>query len=163
MTYQNSRLSGAASVSRVDAVDPQSLFLITALRLSARNGKGERSESWGALWEGFALNVGVKRADEARATFENLVSLFRKHGRRPLVTHDGSCSCIGSDEVVFSQFVCLAADGEPEDAMLMGMLMLRADIVPLAVGVAQQLGLLTRAMYDFGAVSVEGPEHRAYH
>jgi hypothetical protein len=163
MSYHNSKTAGAAPVSRVEVIDAQSLFLITALRLASRGTDCKAADSWAALWDGLALNVGAERASEAHKAFEGLMTLFVRHGRRPLMTHDGSCSCIGADEAVFAQFVCLAADGEPEDAMLMGMLLLRADIVPLAVGVAQQLGLLTRAIFDLGNTARMPPEHRAYH
>jgi hypothetical protein len=135
MTKFDPRLSGAAPVSRVDAVDEQTLFLVTALRKF-----GQSDEA--VLWESFSMMIGAHRGDNARGVFENLMFLITRHARRPLMTHDSACNCIGADEASFAQFVRLAAQGDPEDAMLIGMLLLPADIVPVAVGLAQQLGLL---------------------
>jgi hypothetical protein len=135
VTKFDPRLSGAAPVSRVEAVDEQTLFLVNALRKF-----GQSDEA--AFWEGFAMLAGAHRGDAARSVFENLMFLITRHARRPLMTHDGACNCIGADEASFAQFVRMAAQGDPEDAMLIGMLILSADIVPIAVGLAQQLGLL---------------------
>lgn len=159
MSHHDLKMPGAAPVSRIEVLDAQSLFLITALR-KAQQGNTHAAD---ALWEGLALNIGVEYGQEARSTFDHLMALLSRHARRPLVTHDGSCSCVGADEAVFAQFVCLAALGEPEDAMLMGMLMLRADIVPLAVGLAQQIGLLTRVSFGVRQMQDVPQASHAYH
>ncbi|MEM5477188.1 hypothetical protein [Pacificibacter sp. AS14] len=135
MTQFDPRLAGAAPVSRVDVVDAQTLFLITALRTF-----GTAQEF--TFWESYAALTDVARADTARSAFDTLMGFVIRNARRPLMTHDGACSCIGADEASFAQFVRLAAEGDSEDAMLVGMLLLRADVVPVAVGLAQQLGLL---------------------
>lgn len=135
MSQFDPRLAGAAPVSRVEAVDGPTLFFITALRTF-----GTSRET--VFWENYAALSGDGRADTARTAFENLMQFMTRNARRPLMTHDGACSCIGADEASFAQFIRLAAEGEPEDAMLLGMLLLRADVVPVAVGLAQQLGLL---------------------
>lgn len=138
MTHFDPRLAGAATVSRVEAVDAQTLFLITALRTFGTDNEI-------LFWESYAALTDVARSDTARSAFENLMGFVTRNARRPLMTHDGACRCIGADEASFAQFVRLAAEGEPEDAMLLGMLLLRADVVPVAVGLAQQLGLLVGA------------------
>lgn len=135
MSQFDPRLAGAAPVSRIEAVEPQTLFFITALRTF---GTPRATD----FWESYATLSGVGRADTARAAFEGLMQFITRNARRPLMTHDGACNCIGADEASFAQFIRLAAEGEPEDAMLLGMLLLRADVVPVAVGLAQQLGLL---------------------
>lgn len=135
MTQFDPRLAGAAPVSRVEAVDASTLFLVTALRVFGTSREHE-------FWEAYASMSGVHQADSARSAFENLMHFVTHAARRPLMTHDGACSCIGADEASFAQFVRIAAGGEPEDAMLLGMLILRGDVVPAAVGLAQQLGLL---------------------
>lgn len=159
MSHHDQNMPGAAPVSRVEVLDAQSLFLITALR----NECLKRPREAEALWEGFALNVGVERAQNARNCFDNLMALFSRHGRRALATHDGRCSCVCADEAVFTQFITHAASGEPEDAMMMGMLLLRADIVPLAVSVAQQVGLLTRVPFEMHLKREADQAPRAYH
>jgi hypothetical protein len=155
MSHFDPRFAGAAPVSRVEAVDGQTLFLITALR--AFGTARERN-----FWESYAAQTNAARADTVRSTFENLMGFVTRNARRPLMTHDGTCSCIGADEASFAQFVRLAAEGEPEDAMLLGMLLLRADVVPVAVGLAQQLGLLI--VGSTRNVMMERPRHAAaYH
>ncbi|MEN8833704.1 MAG: hypothetical protein ABF285_14350 [Pacificibacter sp.] len=70
------------------------------------------------------------------------------------MTHDGACNCIGADEASFAHFVRIAAEGEPEDAMLLGMLILRGEVVPVAVGLAQQLGLLIESKFRADATAI---------
>jgi hypothetical protein len=154
VTQFDPRLAGAAPVSRVEAVDAQTLFLISALRTF-----GTTREF--TFWESYAAMTDVGRADTTRSTFEDLMGFVTRNARRPLMTHDGACSCIGADEASFAQFVRLAAEGEPEDAMLLGMLLLRADVVPVAVGLAQQLGLLIGGCS--GNATLHKSKRAAYH
>jgi hypothetical protein len=135
VTQFDPRLSGAAPVSRLEVVNRQTAFVVTALRTFGTHSEAD-------FWESYGTLSGVERADTAHDMFETLMTFVIRHARRPLMTHDGACRCIGADEASFAQFVRLAAEGEPEDAMLIGMLLLRADVVPVAVGLAQQLGLL---------------------
>ena len=146
-------------MTRSDVVDAQTLFLVTALRTAMRQSPQAQKE----LWKGLALSAGEDRARSVETTFDSMMVLLAKHSRRPLATHDGNCMCIGADEAVFAQFIQLAADGEPEDAMLMGMLILRADIVPLAVGLAQQLGLMTRHLIQVRSVRPSSRASHVYH
>ncbi|RPE71785.1 hypothetical protein EDD53_0913 [Pacificibacter maritimus] len=129
------RLSGAAPVSRVDTIDQQSLLLITALRKF-----GQSDEH--LFWENISSYIGPQRGDTARAYFDDLMQIFTRYARRPLMTHDGNCNCIGADEANFALFICTATHGDAEDAMLQAMLILRPDVVPSAVNLAQQLGLM---------------------
>jgi len=154
VTQFDPRLAGAAPVSRVEAVDGQTLFLITALRAFGTAGEID-------LWENYAALTDVERADTARSAFATLMEFVTRNARRPLMTHGGACSCIGADEASFAQFVRLAAEGDAEDAMLMGMLLLRADVVPVAVGLAQQLGLLVGG--NIGQAVFNRPNRAAYH
>ncbi|MBU2867151.1 hypothetical protein [Pacificibacter marinus] len=154
MTQFDPRLAGAAPVSRVEAVDAQTLFLITALRTFGTAGEKD-------LWENYAALTDIERADTARSAFDTLMGFVTRNARRPLMTHGGACNCIGADEASFAQFVRLAAEGDAEDAMLMGMLLLRADVVPMAVGLAQQLGLLIGG--NVGQAIFNRPKRAAYH
>jgi hypothetical protein len=129
------RHAGAAPVSRIEAVDQQTLLLVTALRKFGRSDED-------LFWDNMTSLIGPARGDAARSYFDELMLLFTRYARRPLMTHDGGCSCIGADEANFALFICSATCGETEDAMLQAMLILRPDVVSSAVGIAQQLGLL---------------------
>jgi hypothetical protein len=60
--------------------------------------------------------------------------------------HGTGCPCLGADEAALAAFLRMAAEGEREEAMMMGMVMLRADAVPEAVALAQQAGLALRRL-----------------
>ncbi|ATG46339.1 hypothetical protein CEW89_01400 [Celeribacter ethanolicus] len=87
----------------------------------------------------------LREGSDMGRIFDQMMLVFQRHARRPLVHHGMSCDCLGADEAVLAQFVCLAARGKREDACLMAMLLVRADVAPLAVSLAEQLGLLIDA------------------
>ena len=76
----------------------------------------------------------------------HLISLIVHHGRRPMMRHDLTCTCIGGDESAFAQMVAAAAAGDREDAMAFALTMLPAEIALEAVQTAGPLGLLIHAM-----------------
>ncbi|SFI89893.1 hypothetical protein [Celeribacter neptunius] len=87
----------------------------------------------------------LRRGSDMGKIFAQMIMVFDRHARRPLCPHAMSCDCLGADEAVLAQFVRLAAKGQREDACLMAMLLIRADVAPLAVSLAEQLGLLIDA------------------
>ncbi|MBW6417349.1 hypothetical protein [Celeribacter sp. PS-C1] len=93
----------------------------------------------------FRRSDALRGPSDLGKVFDQMMLVFARHARRPLVSHGMRCDCLGADEAVLAQFVNLAARGKREDATLMAMLMLRADIAPLAVSMAEQLGLLIDA------------------
>lgn len=132
MSYLNLRPAGAATVGDFSALPPEERFLVSLFRGDSM----ARSDS-----------------DIARVAGQ-LLAMLHSHGRRPLVNHSAGCGCVGADEAVFVQFVGLAAEGQREDATLMALLMVRAEVAPLAVSLAEQLGLLVRTLARVDALAV---------
>ena len=132
MSFQSARaidqitedtVEGAQPVGKLSHLNEQGRVVVTLFRSSeAMRGNGDLGK-----------------------VFSQMMLVFERHARRPLVSHGMRCDCLGADEAVLAQFVRLAARGKREDATLMAMLMLRADIAPLAVSMAEQLGLLIDA------------------
>ncbi len=114
---------GAQPVGKLSQLDEQGRMVITLFRGSEA----------------------LRRGSDLGKIFAQMMMVFDRHARRPLVPHGMACDCLGADEAVLAQFVRLAARGQREDACLMAMLMVRADIAPLAVSLAEQLGLLINA------------------
>lgn len=98
----------------------------------------------------------LREGSDMGRIFDQMMLVFRRHARRPLVHHGMSCDCLGADEAVLAQFVRLAARGKREDACLMAMLLVRADVAPLAVSLAEQLGLLIDATLRTDARAIMG-------
>ncbi len=136
MSYHDPNVYGAAAIGTTDSVDPQSLRIIDLVRRWG-GGPDRRQEVWNAL----AVELGPARARRALKSLEEFLDLIQSHGRRPLVRHGVGCRCIGSDETIIAHFVRIATEGEREDAMLVGTLLVRPDIAPIAASLAQQLGL----------------------
>ncbi|KAA9006093.1 hypothetical protein [Histidinibacterium aquaticum] len=127
---------GAAPVGHLDAMPEDQAFWIRSLRLWCA-GDGERD----SLAAGFADRLGARRADLALARFDDLMTLTLQHSRRPLLRHARDCRCAGADEAAFALFCSVAGAGEREDAMLIGCLLMRADVVPMALSLAQSVSL----------------------
>ncbi|AJE47662.1 hypothetical protein [Celeribacter indicus] len=92
----------------------------------------------------FRGSEALRRDSDMGRIFSQMMMVFDRHGRRPLMRHGMGCDCLGADEAVLAQFVRLAAQGAREDATLMAMLLVRGDMAPLAVSLAEQLGLTIR-------------------
>ncbi len=103
-------------------------------------------EAQADVWNDFATSLGPHRGRAALSNFERLCDLCTRHARRPLLRHDVRCACVGSDEACFANFIATAVGGEHEDAMMLACLMMRADVAPIAVGLAQQVGFAFRCM-----------------
>lgn len=131
---------GAAPVAHLDELPPTEARLILALRHWC-----EGPEAQAELWNDIALEMGPARGRHWLSRFEELLSLVLNQGRRPMMRHGLGCRCVGADEAVFAHFVSLAATGEREEAMLVASLLIRADLAPIAVSLAQQLGLAGEA------------------
>ncbi|WP_439105009.1 hypothetical protein [Celeribacter marinus] len=132
MSFQHSLSTGAATVGAFDTLPVEDRFLVSLFR-------GDPT---------------ARRDSDIARVAGQLLSMFQSHGRRPLLSHSKSCNCVGADEAVFVQFVRLAADGQREDATLMALLMIRAQVAPLAVSLAEQLGLLIRTLARVDALAV---------
>ncbi|KUF12809.1 hypothetical protein [Pseudoponticoccus marisrubri] len=101
------------------------------------------------LWsEAEAHDRARKDPSEARALdlFAQIAQLMVRFGRRPLMRHSVGCVCLGADEACFAQLVGAASEGAREDAMLMATLIVRPDMAPALIALAEEFGLLLRRM-----------------
>lgn len=133
------RRRGGRPVCHLADLDPVEAASVLCLR-SWFEGPEARAQIIGAL----ALASGAEHATLLRDRLEALFDLFQSHSRRPLMRHDPECACVGADEACFAGLVGAATDGAREDAMLMAALILRADMAPMAAGLAQEVGLCLR-------------------
>ncbi|MEM9707725.1 MAG: hypothetical protein AAF871_02965 [Pseudomonadota bacterium] len=97
-------------------------------------------------WNGAALDAGAAgaAANEAAWSFETLAALCTLHGRRPLARRESGDPYYCSDEAAFAQLVASASACDREDAMMIAFTIVRADMAPVAVGLAEQAGLRFR-------------------
>ena len=143
--------AGASAVSRIDLLPEGEAWWVRSLRLWC-DGEGGQA----ALRDQLAGRWGKDGAEAFFARFTDLVALVLRHGRRPLLRHSLRCECVGADEAVFALF-CAQALQDREEAMMIACLIMRADVAPIAVSLAQTLGLdLMRG----GAISPRIPRHK---
>ena len=133
---RRSTQAGATPVARIDSLTPFEAWWLRALRLCDGSPAEIRD-----LTEDMTARFGPYRTDRLLSRLGDLLSLIRDHGRRTLLTHHEACGCVGADEAVLTLFFQTAAFGEREDAMMIACLFLRPDVAPLAVSLAQSVGL----------------------
>lgn len=130
--------AGGAPVGRLDALPPLEGLSVRALRRWCDGGPA-------ALAEDLAESLGTPRAsDRAAQAFDALCRHCLGGGRRPLMRHGGNCLCLGADEAAFALLVRTATEGEREDALMLALCMVRPDLAPALVQLAQQAGLALR-------------------
>ena len=127
---------GGAPVGHVTDLDAIEAAAVHCLRFWS-DGPGTQT----TLWNDFATQLGSVRARNALNTFEELMALCARHGRRPLMRHARHCTCVGADEACFANFVATAATGDRDDAMLIATLLVRADVAPVITALAADFGL----------------------
>lgn len=127
---------GAEPVATIAALPFHEALLIGALRARCEGPDAMAifAGELGDLFGGAAVARVLERMDE-------FFGLTLRHVRRPVMRHGLSCSCVGADEAVLAHLVSLSTTGEREDAMLMACLLVRADVAPIVVSLAQTLGL----------------------
>ena len=126
---------GASPVGRLAHLPEAEAWWVRALRLWCDGDEGQ-----GALRTELEARFGDAGAHAVFARFTDLVALILRHGRRPFMRHAGHCNCLGADEAVFALF-CSQAVHDREEAMMIACLIVRADVAPIAVSLAQTLGL----------------------
>ena len=136
---QNQR--GGAPVGYVTELEAVEDGAVLYLRLW-----GDGPDAQSRVWNDFATALGPERGRSALKSFEDLCSLCVRYGRRPLMRHNVTCKCLGSDEACFANFVGAATDGEREDAFLIATNIVRADVAGSLVALAEQFGLALRQM-----------------
>lgn len=147
---------GGAPVGYVAELGPVEAGAVLYLRLWCDGPDAQMQ-----VWQDFATALGPQTGRKALKSFETLCDLCARHGRRPLMRHHVSCKCLGADESCFANFIGYASEGEREDALLIAMNIVRPDIAPALVGVAQDFGLALRRM----AIRANGPttKHKTLH
>ncbi len=131
---------GGAPVGWIDALQPLEGLSVRALRRWCDGGPA-------ALAEDLGWTLGEEHGERAAQAFDALCRHCLAGCRRPLMRHGGGCLCLGADEAAFAQLVQTATEGEREDAMMLACCMVRHDLAPAIVELAQAAGLaLLRAL-----------------
>lgn len=136
---------GSAAVANLGAVPVMEAAIVRYLRAWCDGPDGQTM-----VWSDLSTAFGPAAAKEGLEAFERLLSLVLRHGRRPLMRHHMDCTCVGADEAVFAQLVTSAATADHEDAMLIGSLLVKAQVLPLVTDAARRFGQLLLRVPDAG-------------
>jgi hypothetical protein len=100
------------------------------------------------LWPGAGVPAGPfgGAGREALAAVAALCRHAVDHARLPILRHSPTCPCIGADEACFARMISAATAGDREDAMLIAVLMVRADAAPGLAALAEAAGLVLKRM-----------------
>lgn len=93
------------------------------------------------LHQAFCQALGPNAAKGAYDSFGMLCDFCVTHGRRPLVRHGMSCSCLGADENCFANLIAAATAGEAADADLLAALIVAPQKAQALSALAAQSGL----------------------
>ncbi|WP_425051963.1 hypothetical protein [Psychromarinibacter sp. S121] len=89
----------------------------------------------------FAMHLGPQQGPVTTRALDQIMDICARYGRRPLMRHSLDCKCLGGDESCFATFVSSACEGDREDALLIAMNIVRADMAPQLADLAQTFGL----------------------
>lgn len=151
-------MRGAAPVGRLQDLEPMEASVVLYLRTWMQGPQGRAlvaRDLIGGLGEAQGLPVS--------AAFDHLGELCLHHGRRPLMTHNTRCSCIGADEACFANFIASAAEGHDEDAMLMATLLVRSDYAPMLTHLARDVGIALSGMVQRTHPDLEHTTQKTMH
>ncbi|WP_170410084.1 hypothetical protein [Ruegeria atlantica] len=139
MSTHSSR--GGAAVGRLSDLSPIEAGAVMYLRLWSESPEARANAA-----SDFEIALGLDQGRAAMMTLDRLCGLCAHHGRRPLVRHGLSCSCLGADENCFAQMIGAASEGAREDAMMMATLIVRPDFAPALASLSEELGMALRRM-----------------
>lgn len=125
---------GALPVGRLDALSPLAGLVVRALRRWCDAGEE-------ALARDLREALGPDKGRAAAGAFGELCAFCLAAARRPLLRHASACPCLGGDEAAFAEVVRLAAGGEREDALMLAACLVRPDLAPSLVHLAEQAGI----------------------
>jgi hypothetical protein len=125
--------SGGLPVGHLASLPPLEGLSVRALRRWCDGGAD-------ALALDLADSLGERAGPAARA-FDALCRHCLAGCRRPLLRHGATCPCLGADEAAFARLVQTATEGEREDALMLACCMVRPDLAPALVHLAQAAGL----------------------
>ena len=134
---------GMVPVARIDDLPALEATLICCLRLYY-DSDGSRD----ALERSVMEHLGAGKGAALFSRFGELCELMRRHSRRPLMRRHAGCAAAGADETAFAALVSAAASGEREDAMLIAVCVVRPDLAPPVVALAEQVGLSLAPLAD---------------
>lgn len=132
---------GGAPVGLLEELGPVEARAVLAFRFWADGPSGRE-----AVLRQFEQGLGKDHGQAAIEAFSALAKLCSRHGRRPLMRHEVGCLCLGADESCFANLIAEAAEGDPEDAMMIATLMVRADMAPCLAALARDVGLALKRM-----------------
>ena len=143
-------ITGGAPVSTMATLPGRQALMVRYLRDWCDSADGQIR-----VWSDLATRLGPARGQAAWKAFEDMGGILLAFGRRPLVRHQANCTCVGSDEAVVALMVSTAATGAEEEAMMIGALLVRADMIRPLVDAAMRLGvnLPENAAAPIGAVN----------
>ncbi|MEM8788891.1 MAG: hypothetical protein AAGE76_11580 [Pseudomonadota bacterium] len=133
---------GGATVAILSCLEGWEANVILNLRLWCDGPKGQHQ-----IWNEYRRALPAAEAQHEMQAFEALLRTLVHRAYRPLVRHDVSCSCVGSDECVFLNLVRTAADGHLTDAALISTLLVgpaEAERIALLAG---QVGQCVRRIH----------------
>ena len=126
---------GAATVGRIEDLDLPEQLAIHGFRQWCTAGP-----------DGLSRHLDPAARDEL-ALF---CSLCLQAARRPLSPHGLQCRCLGADESALATLLNCARSGDSEDALMLAMLIVRADHAPALVSAARAtaLALCRQCLHD---------------
>lgn len=136
MITQDSSKRGGASVGLISDLPPLEAGAVRYLR-HWFSGPRARAD----LHDAFCASLGPDLAESAFDSFGALCDYCVTHGRRPLIRHGMSCSCLGADENCFANLVAAATLGETDDADLLASLIVAPRRAQTLSALAAQTGL----------------------
>ena len=132
---------GATPVGEIDGLPPVELATVVCLRLWC-----DGTEARDGLRREAARSLGPGFGPEWTEALGNFLDVMLHFGRRPILRHAIGCRCLGADESAVATMVAAATAGEREDAMLIGMLLVRPDMAPSLASLAETVGLGLKRM-----------------
>lgn len=132
---------GGTAVGQLSDLDPIEAAAVLYLRLWSDGESGHER-----LRADFIGSLGLTHGRAALGAFDDLCLHCARYGRRPLMRHALSCSCLGADECCFANLVALAGEGEREDAAMIASLIVRPDLALPMADLAQEVALAFRRM-----------------
>ncbi len=127
---------GMVPVATIDDLPPLEATLICCLRLFY-----DTESSRLTLERSLQASFGASRGADLFARLGELCEMARRFARRPLMRRHAGCAAAGADETAFAAMVSAAAAQEREDAMLIAVCLVRPDVAPPLVALAEQVGL----------------------
>ena len=145
---------GILPVGQIDELPQLEATLICCLRLFY-----ESDEARDALKRSLLAHLGEGPGTAMFARFAEFCEMTRRFSRRPLKRRHAGCCAAGADECAFAAMVAAAAAGDREDAMLIAVCLVRPDVSPPLVALAEQVGLSLMPLVP----SVAGRDERRLH